>query len=49
MSAASLLRVVSPATGELLAELPAAGRAEVETAVASARSAQPGWAALPLG
>jgi succinate-semialdehyde dehydrogenase/glutarate-semialdehyde dehydrogenase len=49
MSAAPPLRVVSPATGELLAELPAAGRAEVESAVAASRSAQPAWAALPVG
>lgn len=49
MSAAPPLRVVSPATGELLAELPAAGRDEVEAAVAAARAAQPAWAALPLG
>ncbi len=48
MSAAPPLRVVSPATGELLAELPSAGRAEVEAAVAAARSAQPAWAGLPL-
>lgn len=48
MSAAPPLRVVSPATGELLAEIPAAGRAEVEAAVAAARQAQPAWASLPL-
>ena len=48
MSAAPPLRVVSPATGELLAEIPAAGRAEVESAVAAARAAQPAWGALPL-
>lgn len=48
MSAAPPLRVVSPATGELLAELPAAGRTEVEAAVAAARAAWPAWAALPL-
>lgn len=48
MSVAPPLRVVSPATGELLAELPAAGRAEVESAVAASRRAQPAWASLPL-
>jgi len=48
MSAAPPLRVVSPFTGELLAEIPAAGRAEVEEAVAAARAALPAWAALPL-
>ena len=39
-------RVVNPATGELLAELPAAGAAQVDAAVARARSAQRKWAAL---
>ena len=48
MSEVPPLRVVSPATGELLAELPAAGRAEVEAAVAAARAAGPAWAARPL-
>ena len=48
MSAAPPLRVVSPATGELLAEIPAAGPAEVAAAVATARAAVPAWAALPL-
>lgn len=49
MSAETPLRVVSPSTGELLAELPAAGRAEVAAAVAAARAAAPAWAARPLG
>jgi acyl-CoA reductase-like NAD-dependent aldehyde dehydrogenase len=49
MSAAPPLRVVSPATGELLAELPAAGRSEVESAVDAARAAQPAWAAHSVG
>ena len=48
MSAAPPLRVVSPSTGELLAELPAAGPAEVAAAVAAARAAAPAWASLPL-
>jgi succinate-semialdehyde dehydrogenase/glutarate-semialdehyde dehydrogenase len=48
MSAAPPLRVVSPATGELLAEIPAAGPAEVAAAVATARAAGPAWAARPL-
>jgi succinate-semialdehyde dehydrogenase/glutarate-semialdehyde dehydrogenase len=48
MSAAPFLRVVSPATGELLAELPAAGPEEVTAAFAAARAAAPAWAALPL-
>ena len=48
MTAAPSLRVVSPATGELLAELPAAGPGEVAAAVAAARAAAPSWAALPI-
>jgi betaine-aldehyde dehydrogenase len=42
-----LLVTTNPATGEKLAELPVAGPAEVEAAVAAARDAQPGWASLP--
>ena len=41
-----LLITTNPATGEKLAELQMAGPAEVEAAVAAARAAQPGWAAL---
>jgi aldehyde dehydrogenase (NAD+) len=37
---------VDPATGELLATLPLAGPGEVDAAVAAARDAQPGWAAV---
>ncbi len=47
-AAPSTIRVVNPATGELIAELPDAGRAGVLSAVAAARRAQPGWAALPV-
>jgi betaine-aldehyde dehydrogenase len=36
----------NPATGEVLAELQAAGTAEVDEAVAAAARAQPAWAAL---
>jgi acyl-CoA reductase-like NAD-dependent aldehyde dehydrogenase len=42
------LRVTNPATGELVAEVPAAGAAEVEAAFARARAAQPAWGALPF-
>ena len=42
------IHVENPATGELLRELPAAGAPEVQAAVARARDAQPGWAALPF-
>ncbi len=41
-----LLVTINPATGEKLAELPVAGPAEVESAIAAARAAQPAWAAL---
>ncbi|MEZ6006065.1 MAG: aldehyde dehydrogenase family protein [Planctomycetota bacterium] len=37
----------NPATGELIATIPCAGPEEVRAAVARARAAQPGWAALP--
>ena len=39
------LTVINPATGELLAEVPAAGAADIDAAVAAARSALPVWAA----
>lgn len=42
------IQSVNPATGDVLAELPAAGGAEVEAAVARARHAQPAWAATPV-
>src|SRR4051812_5880094 len=38
--------VVSPVTGETLAEAPSASAEDVERAVAAARAAQPRWAAL---
>jgi acyl-CoA reductase-like NAD-dependent aldehyde dehydrogenase len=37
--------IVSPVTGEAIAEAPDAGAADVERAVAAARAAQPSWAA----
>jgi acyl-CoA reductase-like NAD-dependent aldehyde dehydrogenase len=43
---ASTFETVDPATGETLRILPLAGPAEVDAAVAAARAAQPGWAAL---
>jgi betaine-aldehyde dehydrogenase len=43
---ADVLRVINPANGALLAELPADGAARVEAAVARATEAQRGWAAL---
>ena len=38
--------IASPVTGEVLAEVPDAGRSDVDAAVAAAREAQPKWAAL---
>lgn len=43
------LVVVDPATGDAVAEVPKAGRAEIDDAVASAVSAFPGWAATSPG
>ena len=40
------IAVLEPATGGLLAELPAAGAADVDAAVARARAAFPGWRAV---
>jgi acyl-CoA reductase-like NAD-dependent aldehyde dehydrogenase len=38
-------QIVSPVTGETIAEAPDASSADVDRAVAAARAAQPGWAA----
>jgi succinate-semialdehyde dehydrogenase/glutarate-semialdehyde dehydrogenase len=47
---AESLALRSPATGEVLAEMPVATATEVEQAMAAAASAAPGWAALgPAG
>jgi len=42
------LKLTSPVNGEVHVERPAASRAEVEAAVATARRAQKAWAARPL-
>src|SRR3989440_7954871 len=42
----SVRTVISPVTGETLAEAPDAGAEDVDRAVAAARAAQPKWAAL---
>jgi acyl-CoA reductase-like NAD-dependent aldehyde dehydrogenase len=42
----SVRSIVSPVTGETLAEAPNAGPADIDRAVAAAREAQPKWAAL---
>jgi len=49
VNAAAPLSVKNPATGQVIREVPAAGAAEVEAAVARARAAQPDWAARPFG
>jgi 1-pyrroline dehydrogenase len=41
--------IVDPATGEMLAEVPLAGPAEIDAAVSAARSAFAGWAATTPG
>ncbi len=46
---ADVLQVLEPATGGLLAELPAAGPAEVDAAVARAAAAFPAWRAVSPG
>src|SRR5580704_15157418 len=45
---ASVVRTYAPATGELLAEIPAATPEQVRTVVARARKAQEAWAVLPV-
>ncbi len=42
------LPVVNPATGQVFAQAPNAGPAELEAAVGAARAAFPGWKATPL-
>jgi acyl-CoA reductase-like NAD-dependent aldehyde dehydrogenase len=42
----SAREIVSPVTGETLAETPDASQADIDRAVAAARDAQPKWAAL---
>src|SRR5262245_46634548 len=39
------LEVINPATGKVFAQCPAAGREELERAVAAARRAAPAWSA----
>jgi acyl-CoA reductase-like NAD-dependent aldehyde dehydrogenase len=42
----SVREIVSPVTGEKLADAPDASREDVAGAARAARAAQPGWAAL---
>jgi aldehyde dehydrogenase (NAD+) len=43
----AVLDSIDPATGEVHARIPRSGAADVDAAVAAARAAFPGWAALP--
>ena len=40
--------VLNPATEEVLAQCPRASNAQLDTAVAAAKAAFPGWAATPI-
>ncbi len=44
---AETIDVINPATGELLAQTPACGTVEVESAAKAAADALPGWRAIP--
>ena len=46
VSAAASFRVINPANGELLAQLPIDGAAQIDAAVARAQAAQKAWAQL---
>jgi delta 1-pyrroline-5-carboxylate dehydrogenase len=46
---ASTLDVINPATGRTLTAAPRADRAQLEQAVAAAKTAFPAWSATPLG
>jgi betaine-aldehyde dehydrogenase len=46
VSAAATFRVINPANGELLAQLPIDGAAQIDAAVARAQAAQKAWAQL---
>ena len=46
VSAAATFRVINPANGELLAQLPIDGAAQIDAAVARAQAAQKSWAQL---
>jgi 5-carboxymethyl-2-hydroxymuconic-semialdehyde dehydrogenase len=47
VASASYFETINPATQEVLAEVASGGEAEVNTAVAAAKAAFPGWAATP--
>ncbi|KYO57300.1 hypothetical protein AUP44_20825, partial [Tistrella mobilis] len=47
LAATATLPVIAPATGAEIGVTAASGPAEVDAAVAAARAAWPGWAAMP--
>ena len=47
-TAATTLPVINPATGQVFAQAPEGGQAELDAAVAAARAAFPSWAATPI-
>ena len=47
VTAAQTFDSINPATGQVIGRVPHSTAAQVEAAVAAARRAQPGWAALP--
>lgn len=47
VGAVTWIDVLDPATGQVFAQVPAGGPAEIHAAVAAAAQAQPGWAATP--
>lgn len=48
-TSAAAFDVINPATGQVFASCPSASREQLDSAVAAARRAFPGWASLPFG
>jgi aldehyde dehydrogenase (NAD+) len=48
VAGAGQIDVINPATGQVFAQAPDAAREQLDAAVAAARRAQPGWAAVPF-
>lgn len=49
VAGATAAPVINPATGEPFADRPVASLDQLNEAVAAAKAAQPGWAAMPYG
>ncbi|MGC1798979.1 MAG: aldehyde dehydrogenase family protein, partial [Solirubrobacterales bacterium] len=47
MASKDAIRVIEPATEQVMAELPRAGEAETDDAIERAHRAFPGWRAIP--